>query len=257
MRNNRGTINIFNSSMKNSRLILAFFLVFWGTNTIKSQDLCGEYVSTIGDKVIIDQDYFYYIYPMSFASPYYTDTLAKCSINYINENLIELNSVGFPFFDVFKDCKITQAHDTTLRDERVFKFQLPHYKRKLGLRIGVEQKEAGIINFNTPHFIYSDTVNSIKLPEKGCSFDFTIAQEGGPSPHTPEGTFYGLLYVCSPDYTISPSCNSITIELPSLTDYFFEQYYVKGEYARVKGKSIIWKGITYKKTKRKNKTNHE
>lgn len=239
--------------MKIIQMILIFSLVLLSTDTLKSQDLSGEYVSAVGDKIVVDKGLFYYIYPMSFTSPYYTDTLAKCSINYISQDLVELNSVDHPFFDVFRDCKITQSYDSTLKDERVIRFQLPRYKRKLGLEISVKLEEE-VTKTMFPkyyHFIYSDTINSIKLPQKGDKFEFIITQEGGPTPHTVGGTFYGLLYVCSPYYTISPSCNSITIEMPSLTDYFFERYYVKGEYARIKGSSIIWKGITYQKIKRK------
>ncbi len=227
------------------RCIKIIPFLFFSVIIAKSQDLSGKYVNELGYEVIIDKDYFYYVEPQTHLIFWHNDTLAKCIINRVNKDLIELNSINFPFIDVFRDCKITQLHDSTYKDGVEFEFLLP-YNRKPNLRISIGQNLKVFKLF--PYFIYSDTVKSIRLPNKSNQFNFTIAPESY-FPHTVEGSFLGLLYVESPTYEMSSSCNRVVIELPHLTNDFFEPYYVKGEYARLVGNSIIWKGKTFKKIK--------
>ena len=99
---------------------------------------------------------------------------------------------------------------------------------------------------------YVGALGNVLLPPGTCSFDFTIAPEGY-SPHTVEGAYYGILYITSLTYKIKPACNKVIIELPRLTDSFFEQYYVKGDYARIQRNSLFWRGVEYKKKHKYNK----
>jgi hypothetical protein len=56
---------------------------------------------------------------------------------------------------------------------------------------------------------------------------------------------YGILFIASEFITLESNINYIEISIPSLTNSFFEKYYVKGEYARIVGNTIIWKGRTF------------
>ena len=39
-------------------------------------------------------------------------------------------------------------------------------------------------------------------------------------------------------------------EIPALDDSFFERYFVEGEYAKVSGNTITWKGMVFRKRRR-------
>ena len=229
------------------RIGFIFLLALASLEFTNAQSLSGEYVGALG-KVVIDNKHFYYIEPATHLWAWHNDTLARCTIKQIDKKWIELNSVDPVFADFEKDIKITQSHDSTYNDGILLNFIIP-YDRKPYLRISVSDDKMATRPFT---FIYSDTIKSVLLPPGTRSFDFTIAPEGY-SPHTVEGAYYGILYITSLTYKIKPACNKVIIELPRLTDSFFEQYYVKGDYARIQRNSLFWRGVEYKKKHKYNK----
>ena len=60
-----------------------------------------------------------------------------------------------------------------------------------------------------------------------------------------------ILFVCflvfhaKEAYTQNISENDIAINLPTIKDSFFEQYYVVNEYVRVENNKLYWKGEVY------------
>ena len=59
------------------------------------------------------------------------------------------------------------------------------------------------------------------------------------------GINYGVLFIQDHDILIEEDVNYIQINIPSLTNSFFEKYYVNKEYVRIIGDTIIWKGRTF------------
>lgn len=94
---------------------------------------------------------------------------------------------------------------------------------------------------------YSNDKKEINIPDNTTSISFYISPDYI-IPHTPNGSFYGLVAFDSMiDYTIDNGVNCIEIEIPAINNSFFQTYYIKGDYARIKNDSIIWKGQVYKK----------
>ena len=93
---------------------------------------------------------------------------------------------------------------------------------------------------------FCDKKRSIFKDTKSISFyispDFIKA-------HTTDGIFYGIVGLDSmQEYQIQKNINFIKIEIPDITNSFFETYYIRGDYARMTKDGIIWKGIIYRKS---------
>ena len=222
----------------------------------KGQDLTGEYVSSLGSKLVIKGDSLYLLEPQGHIRFWSNDTLAKCYVKRLSDDLIELNSIHPPYKYFLEGSQVIQEYDSTITDGIRFDFVMP-YKRSNELEISVERVHD--MGYKAKHgfwheeykFDYSDTLKSVTLPHDTRTFCYTIKPKGGAFIHTPAGACYGVQCVLSPDYDLKPNCNHVTIVLPHMTDSYFEQYFVDSEYAWVSKRKITWKGVTYKKRRRK------
>ena len=68
--------------------------------------------------------------------------------------------------------------------------------------------------------------------------------------HEMLGINYGILFIKDYEIHVEKDVNYIQINIPSLTNSFFEKYYVNKEYVRTVGDTIIWKGRTFIKTRK-------
>lgn len=215
----------------------------------KGQDLTGEYVSSWGDKLVIDSNRLYLIVNQEHLTIWWNDTLAQCYVKRLSDDLIELNSIHPPCYYFLEDSQVIQEYDSTITDGVRFDFVMP-YDRRTALEVVLAKVCDGSWR-DRYGFDYSDTLKSVTLPHGIRTFNYSIEPKGGAFIHTPEGISYGVQYVQSPDYDLKPNCNHVTIVLPHMTDSYFEQYFVDSEYAWVSKRTITWKGVTYKKRRRK------
>ena len=215
----------------------------------KGQDLTGEYVSSWGDKLVIDSNRLYLIVNQEHLTIWWNDTLAQCYVKRLSDDLIELNSIHPPCYYFLEDSQVIQEYDSTITDGVRFDFVMP-YDRRTALEVVLAKVCDGSWR-DRYGFVYSDTLKSVTLPHGIRTFNYSIEPKGGAFIHTPEGISYGVQYVQSPDYDLKLICNHVTIVLPHMTNSYFEQYFVESEYAWVSKRTITWKGVTYKKRRRK------
>ena len=87
------------------------------------------------------------------------------------------------------------------------------------------------------------------IPNNVESISFYISPEQL-NAHTFDGLFYGAVGFSSfQEYKIENNKNHISIEIPAIDGSFFERYFIKGDYARIKKGAIKWKGETFQKIK--------
>ena len=66
-------------------------------------------------------------------------------------------------------------------------------------------------------------------------------------PHASGGLFYGIVRYVSDEIDFEEGKNTVIVSLPAMNCSFFERYNVRGDYARIIGDTIIWKGSSFKK----------
>lgn len=222
-------------------IILLFNLV--SIYSFGQQDLSGVYFSESGTKIEINKNKFIYTEHYTHLPIWYNDTLAECTIKRIDANFIELNSTS-PHQIVYQRLKVLQFSDSTVNDSIKVSFSIPYQRNNL--EISVFTNTFKIFDLN-----YSQNRRELMLPKDVKVITFTVSPGQYFTPHGVDGTFFGILYYSSIEYTIEKGINHIEIKIPAIDDSFFEKYYVKGDYARVTNNSITWKGKVYKKSKKK------
>lgn len=222
------------------KLYLLFILFIFYSLIITAQNkLYGRYYSESGTYFEIKDDKFKLIMPNSAMNGFYSETLAEGSVKYINSSFIELNSLISPIYEAFRTLKISQSKQGFMNNDIEVKFLIPHKRDSLRIIIYTDK-------FKTFKFSYSDHNKSIIIPKGVNSFSFMIEPENIMT-HNFDGTYYGVLSLNSLEYNIEKEINLIEVNIPDLDDSFFEKYYLKGDYARIVDKSIIWKGEVYNK----------
>lgn len=229
------------------RRILLGLCLFISINIMgQKKNATGIYYNESGEKIEIKNDRFYFIIPQIHSPVYYNDTLAKCSFEWIDDKFICLNSD--PVYPL-KGLSINQFSDNSQADSIKVTFDIP-IQRNLEINVYYNTHKSYFRNKHVD-FIYSKHNKHCMLPAGIHSIGITISPKSGIS-HTPLGQYYGLVSVFVDELVIEEGKNHVTIQIPSLDDSFFEQYYISGDFAMVIGNMIVWKGEKYfKKKKRK------
>ena len=98
---------------------------------------------------------------------------------------------------------------------------------------------------------FSQSNTQVTLPKTFESFSYSISpDQKNQVIHEMLGINYGVLFVKDYEIHVEKDVNYIQIDIPSLTNSFFEKYYVNKEYVRTVGDTIIWKGRTFIKTRK-------
>lgn len=220
---------------------LICLLLCWSVNLLaqaQGKDISGEYIhKKYGTKIEIDGHNFRLIEPHVYPAVWHNDTLAKCTFKWADKHFIEINSKS-PVTTALSEMSITESADSSLNDSIAIKFNIPHQGMLL---IDVSDN-----NFKNHRFKYSlNKQTAIKLPKGIKKFGFSVGPEEI-HPHTPDGSFWGVTCFCPIlDFDIEKGTNLIEINLPTINDSFFEQYYVVDEYVRVENNKLYWKGEVY------------
>lgn len=224
---------------KKQIIVLILFIIccinIWG------QEAVYHYVHT--DKSVIDikDGLFYYSVPNINGIGY--DTLAVCTIQRVNDNIIELNSL--------EQCNNTLNYmdiaqlpvNAGKQDSLVLQLNIPYHKGPL--HIGIFEKGSSITVLEG---IYKKNCSTFMLPPNCRNKPLTLfilpekyfyAEK--------DGRFFGLLYYDSLfPFIIKDNTGEIKIEIPTIDDLFFDRYNVRGEYIWINNDSIQWKGKVWK-----------
>lgn len=216
-------------------------LCSFGCKTDISNNISGSYYSPSGKKIEIIGNELFYIVPHVYTPFWYNDTLAKCYFNWVDPNYIEINSIS-PAIYGQQGIKVVQSIDSTINDSIRVSFLIPYSRSNLKIHVHTN-------NFKTFDFIYSKSRRELMIPNNVESISFDISPEQL-SPHTCDGLFYGAVgFYSFQEYKIENNKNHISIEIPAIDGSFFERYFIKGDYARIKKGAINWKGETFQKIK--------
>ena len=222
--------------------ILSIIFIFCFCITLFGQkDISGTYYNEYGVSIRIDNNKFTYIFPQTHSPIYSSDTLAECTIERVDNNFIEINSIS-PLLSLLNGLEMNQKYDKTINDSIKVVFKIPYNLNSLTISIATDLAFQKLFEFD-----YSKSHNSIMLPKTTTFFliGFT-PQLSSIRTHYSDGLSYGIVKI-EPllSCTVEDGKNIIAIDIPTLVDSFFEKYYIKGEYARISNKMIKWRGELY------------
>ncbi len=212
--------------MKTVHVLLALCI---SLSVYGQRDLSGTYdlKDAYGIKIVVDGNNFYYIdggLPLRWLN----DTLAHCTIRWVDKDFIELTSVET------SNMRIVQKKDSLSRGSK-FIFRSPYTLGELDMTVWADGRAYP--------FKWTGDKEEFTLPDAVKRVKFTINAKG--IEHELRGIFYGRLFYASPDFELDEGMNLFEVDMSMIDNSFFEKYYLRKEYARVKGKKIIWKGETY------------
>ena len=229
--------------MKKGLYIFFLIIAFYGCKSYnyqyynKKKDLVGIYLNESGMDIIkIKKDSFLYIRPQQNHFPvYYSDTLALCHFKRVGNELIELNTLS-PDERVKLSMQVQQEKDIALGLGKHLAFNIP-IQQNLKISILTD-------NFKRYNLAYSESQNNIVLPQNTKEISILIEPTELKS-HADGGFFFSAVHCSLPIIKIENDANLIKVLLPAMDDMFFERFYIKGEYARICGDTIIWKGESF------------
>lgn len=223
------------------KIFSAFVILFFNLLGVYAQQI-NRYKDETGREIMITDSFFYYIEKHPSYPYWYNDTLAVCTFKRVNNDFLELNSQN-PYQTIASEYKVLRSTVEYLdKDSLEISFQIPYDRGELIISI-ISTNVFPVKNYD---FIYSQSNNSIIIPRKIKDFTYSIMPDDRNAiVHDVRGMNYGILFIISESITLESDINYIEISIPSLTNSFFEKYYVKGEYARIVGNTIIWKGRTF------------
>jgi hypothetical protein len=207
------------------------------------RDISGIY-GRLGEYIKIEEDRFYLIIPQSQFGHilWFTDTLAIGTFEWVDDNLIEINSTPPHNIVRQKGLNVVQSWDSTVTDNIKVLFSIP-YRRSLEISVIAD-------DFKAFELTYSKNNRDVMLPNNTEMITFSIVPKHVRS-HTNDGLFYGIVEFNSfQEIQIRENVNHILIEIPAMNDSFFERYYIKGDYARISDDTIIWKGEVFRRERR-------
>ena len=225
------------------KILSVFVILFFNLLGVYAQQI-NRYNDETGREIVITDSLFYYIEKHPSYPYWYNDTFAVCTFKRVNNDFLELNSQN-PYQTIASGYKVLRSTVEYLsKDSLEISFQIPYDRGELIISI-IPTNIFPIKNYD---FIYSQSNNSIIIPQKIKDFTYSIMPDDRNAiVHDVRGMNYGILFIASESITLGSDINYIEISIPSLTNSFFEKYYVKGEYARIIGNKIIWKGRTFTK----------
>ena len=222
-------------------LNLCGFVASFGQNCLD-----GSYSTDMSvETVKIEGDRFYYIINQGdHMVVYYTDTLAKCRIVGRYGEFIELNS-GDLIQRGREGMTVMQVYNPGIPADSIeVCFDLPLSEAVIEVSFNSHTM------YQTLSIDYPSRV-SIRIPKDlyESRFSFLIRPSRLPL-FSLEGVLHSPL--CYDPYVrieVSPQRNQVTIRMPAIDDVFFEREHVVGEYARISGDTLFWRGEVFLKKK--------
>lgn len=213
------------------------------TAMVAQTELQGCYYGDLGMYFKFYGNNYQLIMPNNHLS---SEILSEGTVTVVNEELGELSYEESPFVEAIQSIKVSQIHKPSISDSINIQFSIPYDYHKLHITVYADNQPQGY------DIIYEKGKDSIcTIAPNTHMIGFTIRPERI-IPHTGDGEFYGIVEIDSQEYEIVDNNNLIQIEIPILTNTFFEKMYLRKEYIRIISDSIIWRGDTYVKNTKKN-----
>lgn len=226
------------------KIILLSFAVSCILGLSAQSQLNGSYLSESGLRITICNDKFYYILEQCGSVAFATDTLAQCTLQQIDD-FIELNSENIIETGQRGEFLIQQL-DKTIIDSIMVSFVLS-CKRDMEIEL-LPWKHSMPLTTN----IYKTSSSEgllIKLPLEVTSFSYIIRPQNLVL-SLYDGVLHSIVsYSPAKGIAIKEGCNRVSVHLPAIDDAFFDREYIVGEYARMRGDTLTWRGQDFIKDK--------
>ena len=176
-----------------------------------------------------------------------TDTLANCTIERIDKNLLLLNSDDSKLYNTWF---VEQSKEDRSDDSIRVNFIFPYDWGDLEIHAYVSGYNMMICNKNGEKTLMIPKCDKYVYPI--MDFDFSIRPTEYFAIHR-LGNSYARLYIDLLELNslkklkVEEGVNRIDINIPAIDDWFFARYHVIDEFAYIKGNKIHWKGFVYKK----------
>ncbi|BEG99903.1 hypothetical protein [Bacteroides sedimenti] len=215
--------------------ILLLFVFQLNVFAQKSQT-SGTYIGEEQEAIIIENNSFR-IFPGILMDKDYSKT-ASGSIKYCTDNFLELNSTDYSK-KVTESVVITESKISNMKDSILIVFHFPFSKQ---YKIEMHIEDLGKFeSINNNKIIIKDNTKKIKsINFKIFNLDIIPEQTGN---------CYNIIsYNYDSKYLIkNKESNCISISIPELTDAYFLNIFIKGEYALIKNGALWWRGKCYVK----------
>ena len=221
--------------MKKILYLIAILLTNNSVINAQKEIVSGVYIEDGGYELHIKDMEVYLILNQGYSLAFESDTLAICTLKNLENGFIELNSLTSEEL-IQPTMEIRQEYDEFVRKKRVV-FKIPC---QCDLLIEANTDK------NVPYFLdYPNQGSIIELPEQTNNFIYSVELERIQMPHDSGGLFYGIVRYVSDEIEFEEGKNIVIVSLPAMNCSFFERYNLRGDYARIIGDTIIWKGRTF------------
>ena len=217
--------------------IMWFLLHTVGFVMAQNNNADGVYYNTNnGDEVLISGNNFYFKKYQANLPLFHNDTLARCTFEWVDNEFIVLNSSDCSdnYNNLTKNIVISQTYDSTVVEGLIkIVLAIPAYYYYTDFYISAHGPDSSYILIRPDSLVQNNFERfSFVLHTDIMSHNRLL--------------IYGKQIYTSPEYSVKSECNSIKIQIP-YEEYlrYFESYYVKDQYARVRDNTICWNGDLY------------
>lgn len=210
--------------------------------------IAGEYVDSLGDKIIIENSFLTYI---RHNGPFDYDTLAICTLKHVRKQFYLISS-NLP--DLLRSSRSVELLKEENLDSLYFNLVIPFSHSDLLIYVSITDVESSDL-LAKGEFIFPDK-KTISLPK----IDKTVLFNLSVSPLYSKdydlfnihwSNYLGILHFWD-SFIVPVDFNHIVYSNQSIDDMVFKNFNIQDEYIMINGSSIIWRNTVYKKRKRLN-----
>ena len=167
--------------------------------------------------------------------------LTRCLVKKVNENFLEINSLETNPVEMLKKSeKIVYHEDSISMDCVMVYFDFPNYSYN-PVRIMIIPEEG------SPFIFTAQWLNhALMMPKSAKSFSYILFNDLFSLTSSRGISYQVLAYATGTQVNVADKVASVSIYQPALSGELQESYYLKGEYIRMVGKELIWRGNVYK-----------
>lgn len=172
--------------------------------------------------------------------------LAVCVCNKKGNSFLEINSISLPIISALKDWSIKYSKQPaeTKVNHAIIEFILPNAVGELDIEVFCGNQNYKSICKDGKCIV--DLDRNVDFATN--AFHFSIAPKDYSASNF-VGQYFGVLYLFYPFDIEFETDDIIIIDIPSITKYFFEKYFIEGEYIHIIDKGLEWRGNIFYKQK--------
>lgn len=234
--------------INNLRKVLLLFLILIPFSSFGITN--GVFVeSSDGWRMSIEGNNLYIFAPEHYVNKSWPDTIAICRLSEVSANIIQVSTLH-PTDSIYNSFHIVKEIDSTLVDSVRIRINLPE-QQKFQVTLGVEDWGIGsdlqLIKMKTSTVIlsriaYHEWFNLLIKPNYPFGFH-RLGEEFLLYPQDLHKFIEIEIGAGLEDY------NSYTINIPALTEDYFYQFQIQGEYMIVSSDTIKWRNMEFVRVK--------